>query len=176
MQRLLRESRFAETWQNENPKYIIENGDIGNVKTYFARKNHVNTHVYIAVAIVAADKNNELCILNIYCGDVKLAEQFIIDYEVEPYTYNLFVTYPITEKLDFKPIRIYVFNGCKINDELLPMCISYNRGWYESDTSSSTKSRNFKSIIDNADYEMEYSIAKKLQRGEPIIIPKSARN
>lgn len=172
MQQLLRESRFAETWQIDNPKYLIENFKIGKIKTYFAGTNN-----NIGVAIVVADPNNELCILNIYCEDVKLAEEFIIDYEVEPYTYNLFISYPtiITEKLNFKPITIYVHNSCKIDDEYLPMCILYNREWYKSNNNSCSTHCNFKYIIDHKDHDMIYAIAKKLQRGEPITTVKSTR-
>jgi len=177
MQRLLRESRFAETWQIDNPKYHIEYAVIGKGKTYFACSDlDVDEINYVEVASVVANSNNELCFLNIYCEEVKLAEEFILDYEVEPYTYYLFIydSRDIIEKLNFKPISIYVHDTCKINDELLPMCISYNREWYENENTCFALC-NFKSIIDHADNDTIYAIAKRLQRGEPITMVKSAR-
>jgi hypothetical protein len=89
MERLLRESRFAETWKNSNPKYFIEESFHGNVRTYYLSHDGYSS----TVARAEVNKDGELCALNVICNYVEGAEQFINDFEVEPYTYNLNITH-----------------------------------------------------------------------------------
>jgi len=173
MQQLLRESRFAETWQIDKIKYCVtESKSSKHIFRYYSLSNGCG---YSVVAIATANKDEELLKLEIICNFVYGAEKFISDYEVEPYTYDLHITciFPgtITKNLEFKPITIYVKHHNDVKDEFLPMCILRN----EFDVFDQYRNCDVKSIINDPNKDLIYSIAKRLQNGESITTTKSAR-
>ena len=159
--RLLGESKFAETWDVDVPGYYrVEDTtwEDGDYLLYYEADNRAH------IADLLHDTDPWDLIIS-YDG-TNNASDFIRDYNVAPYTYTLCLIKPITDDSEFKPFTYYtphaIFNGEE--PEQLPLCVVYNC------------QHNIPSVLKVRDNKMEYTVAKKLQNGEPITTLKSARH
>jgi len=128
MEKLLRESEFANTWNKSIPGYIMINTGDSCRKSIYKHKDRIKC----LVAVVHL-KNSLPCYLKIYnaCSSFlgnNVLNDFISDYKIEPYTYVFSVQY--VDNVDFfasqnlKPFSWLV--KCDIPEsELskLPICV-----------------------------------------------------
>lgn len=162
--RLLNESKFAEICDTEMPGYSIET--VSNLVSSIILYRDPNEE-YKCMAHVTLDSDGSL--ITLYIQQSANAARFILDYEIEPYTYTYNVKRDDEFLNDIKPFT-YSVTECVPhevslnNAERLPVCVVYD-GKY-----------NIPSVLKIRDNEMEYTVARKLQNGEPITMLKSARH
>ena len=140
--RLLRESRFAEIWNEPNDCYRLN--------TFHDGYSYWDTDEKLTIAYTYI-KNGIPYKLRIHGYSEHILLQFINFYSVEPYTYHLYmIDMSITYSSMIKPFTYDFIQTC--NPSILPLCVKF------------LGHSVVKAIIyEDLDEETEYAITKQMQ-------------